>query len=481
MKRLIALLPLFLLFALSTLHADGGGYKIRVKLDNYPEKQLILGFYYGEKPYVKDTMDIGADGYFTFQADTLLPCGVYLLVLKTDNTFIQFLLPDSDQEFTLTTDAKLSVEKMKIKGSEDNELFYTYLQYLTQLRPQADTLRAQLERWRSNTPDSLRLTTQLADIDKEVKKYQAGILAKHPGTITAKIVKASIEPEIPDFKGDEKSVLLRKRDWYRQHFFDNVDVADACMLRSPVLHSRIDQFVTKFTVQHPDSIGQAVDFVLAKMKNSSDNYKYYLIHFLNYYAKSNIVGMDGVYVHIAKEYYCKGQAMWSRKEDLEKICDNADRLEPILIGKIAPNISVLNQKDQPMTLWDVDADYTVLFFWDPDCSHCKKAAPFMVDFAKKFHDRGVKVFAVCTAVTDKAPECWKSVEEKGFTDFLFLNSYDPYIKSRYKTIYDVKTTPQIFILDRKHEILMKKIGAEQLDKVMEDVIRFQEEKKKQGK
>jgi hypothetical protein len=45
-------------------------------------------------------------------------------------------------------------------------------------------------------------------------------------------------------------------------------------------------------------------------------------------------------------------------------------------------------------------------------------------------------------------------------------------------LYDVQTTPQIFILNRNHEILMKRIGAEQLGDVMEQVIKFQEEKKK---
>ncbi|MCC6413739.1 MAG: DUF5106 domain-containing protein, partial [Saprospiraceae bacterium] len=90
--------------------------------------------------------------------------------------------------------------------------------------------------------------------------------------------------------------------------------------------------------------------------------------------------------------------------------------------------------------------------------------------------RGVRVFAICTAVTDKADQCWKSAEEKEFSDEFFLNMYDPYIQSKYKTLYDVKTTPQIFILDRKHEILMKRIGAEQLDSVMEEVIKFQKSK-----
>ena len=107
----------------------------------------------------------------------------------------------------------------------------------------------------------------------------------------------------------------------------------------------------------------------------------------------------------------------------------------------------------------------------------------MVEFAEKFKDRGVKVFAVCTAVAktaeDKdAPDCWKGVEEKGFKDELFMNMTDPFIRSRYKTLYDVQTTPQIFVLDRTHKILMKRIGAEQLIKVMEELMKFESEKKK---
>ena len=45
-------------------------------------------------------------------------------------------------------------------------------------------------------------------------------------------------------------------------------------------------------------------------------------------------------------------------------------------------------------------------------------------------------------------------------------------------IFDVQTTPQVFILNRNHEILMKRIGAEQLGEVVEQVMKFQEEKKK---
>ncbi|MBL7805697.1 MAG: redoxin domain-containing protein [Saprospiraceae bacterium] len=480
MKRTFAtfLLATFSILFLSATNPDAKGYKIRVKLDNYPQQELILGWHYGEKQYVKDTVAVDADGWFTFQADTMLPCGVYLLVLKPDNNFVQLLINSDEQQLTITGDAKNVVSTLKIKGSPDNELFYNYLRFLNEQRPESDTLRAQLSRAKGNAADSTRIAGQILAIDKKVKKYQTDLIAKHPSTLSAKIIKASMEPEVPEFAGDEKEVQRKKYYWARAHYFDNLPLNDDCLLHSPILFSKVDYYVNKMIPQHPDSINMALDYVLGQMKSSPENYKYFLIHFLNYYAKSTFVGMDACYVHLAKNYYCTNQAPWMKKEDLEKICDNAARLEPILIGKIAPNITVKDRNNQPVTLWDVDADYTVLFFWDPECSHCKKSAPFMVDFATKFKDRGVKVFAVCTAVSDKGPECWKSIEEKGFSDFLFLNTYDPYIQSRYKTLYDVKTTPQIFILNRNHEILMKRIGAEQLPQVMEEVMRFQEEKKK---
>ncbi len=454
------------------------GYNIRVKLDNYPFQELILGFHFGEKQYVKDTAYLATDGYFTFKADTLFQPGVYLLVLKPDNKPVEMMMPANDQDFTLTTDAAEPSLKMKVKGSDDNEAFYEYLKYLASQRPEADTLRAQMGRAKSKA-DSTAISTKLTDIDTRVKKFQKTFIEKHPDYVGAKIVKASVDPEAPEFKVDDLDAQRKRYYWYRAHFFDNIDLSDPVLLRSPVLHAKLDYYVNKLLPQHPDSINAGLDYLFGKMKGSPETQKYYISHFLNFFAKSQLVGFDACYVHIGEKYFCT--ATWPNKEDLEKICDNVARLKPLLIGKIAPNIVVKDRNNQNHALYDVDADYTILFFWATDCGHCKKAAPHMVEFAKKYKDKGVAVFAVCTAVMEKGNECWKGVEEKGFDDNLFLNYYDPYIQSKYKTLYDVQTTPQIFILDRKHEILMKRISAEQLDKVLQQIIELNEAKKKQGK
>ena len=47
---------------------------------------------------------------------------------------------------------------------------------------------------------------------------------------------------------------------------------------------------------------------------------------------------------------------------------------------------------------------------------------------------------------------------------------DPYYRSRYKQIYNVKSTPVIYILNEQKEIIAKRIGAEQIGEVMDRII-----------
>ncbi|MBP8086462.1 MAG: hypothetical protein KAY48_04175, partial [Saprospiraceae bacterium] len=70
--------------------------------------------------------------------------------------------------------------------------------------------------------------------------------------------------------------------------------------------------------------------------------------------------------------------------------------------------------------------------------------------------------------------CWSTIKERGMD--IWVNASDQYLKNRYKVIYDVKTTPQIFVLDKDKKILVKKIAGEDLATVMEEIIKVKSEK-----
>lgn len=450
-------------------------HEIRVKIDGFQEQQLYLGYYLQDKQYLLDTVLRGPDGFFTFTGDVITPGGLFLVVMPPDNQYFQILVDEKNQRFTVHCKDPLNpTAGMEIKGSEDNRLFYEYLNFLAEKRPEAVSLQQAIDNPETPEKKKTELQEKLDKLNKEVEEYQNGIIQKHPETLTALIIKSNLPLNIPEFEGDSKDVELKKWHYAKDHYFDNLDLADPRMLRTPFLFGRLDHFVNKMTVQHPDSISRSLLYVLEKMRPAEETFKYYLIHFLNTYAKSQIVGFDAVYVFLVKTYYATGQAPWTEEDQLAKIIDNANRLEPLLIGKIAPNLRMQTRDNKEIWLHDFQSPYTVLFFWDPDCGHCKKSMPEMIDFYNQFKERGVEVFAICTKLYDELAECWDTIDSTGMG--VWLNTVDPYHRSRYKTIYDVKTTPQIYILDHKKEILSKRIGAEQLPEVMEQIMKIQENK-----
>ncbi len=479
------LIVLILSIAVPTvIFSQKTGYQIKVKIDGFQQKEAYLGYYFGDKQYLKDTAFVEADGRFYFEGNEKLTGGMYLLVLPPDNQFVQLLLDDDNQWFSMETKLTDLAGSIKITGSEDNKRFYDYLKFISDRRPKADELKKQLDEAKDDEKKKTKIEEKIKVLDDEVMDYQKNLVAQYPKSMTALVIKANMPLDPPKFEGEQKEKELQSFYWMRAHWFDNFDLADPKLVRTPFLFPKVDHFINKMTVQHPDSLNIAIDRVLEKMRPAEDNFKFYLIHFLNLFAKSNIVGMDAVYVHIAQKYYKTGLAPWTEEDQLKKIIENADRLDPLLIGKVAPNIEMQTQKGDKIWLHDFQSPLTVLFFWDPDCGHCKKSMPEMVKFAKDYKDKGLAVFAICTSLATRddagnltmkeVDKCWSTISEREMD--VFFNAVDPYHRSRYKTIYDIKTTPQIYVLDKDKTILSKRLGAEQLPEVVDHIIQVQKEK-----
>ncbi len=476
---------LTLCFSLS-LQAEGG-YKISVSVEGFAEQEAYLGYHFGDKQYIQDTVKV-SNGDFVFEGDEPLAGGLYLIILPPDNNYFQIIVNDQEQQFSVKTKVDDLNQALVVKGSADNELFLNYLGYLGSRRPQADALSAKIREANENGDEAAQKQYQeeLEKINAEVLDFQQKLIADHPQSLTAAIIRANLSLDIPQFEG--KDADLQHCLYTKQHFFDNIDNADPRVLRSPVQFSKVDYYIQKLTVQHPDSLIRSIDYVLDLVKPSEETFKFYLIHFLNTYAKSKIIGMDAIYVHLVEKYYATGMAPWTEEEQLTNIVDNAKTLKPLLIGKTAPDLNCrvfdlegsLTVKDSEnihqrfktkgkKALHEVEADYTILFIWAPDCGHCKKAMPKMIEFYNKFKPEGVEIYAICSKFVNGIPECTSFIDERrGMLDW--INVIDPYHESKYKEIYDVRSTPQLYVLDKNKEIVLKRIGTEQLPEVMRDLI-----------
>jgi thiol-disulfide isomerase/thioredoxin len=465
---------IFLIFSFFSLQLTGQKFSVNIETKNYTNDTIIIGNYFGERTLVRDTIYTKGNGKFLWKSDSIPSPGMYLAVLKPDNIFVQFIVNEKDTKFSMEIDAK-NTSDVKIKGSNENEVFYNYLRFLSGKRTLADTLRAHIEKAKKAGTTDAESQKQLENLDKEVKLYQADIIKKNPGTFMALLIKSNTEIEIPEFKGSEDTVRYLRYYYYKDHYFDNIDSRHPALIRTPFLHQKIDYYVSKLVNQQPDSLIFTVDKVLKWLEPNQEAYRYYLAEFLNRFAQMKMVGQDAIYVHLVDNYYAKGKAPWITEENFEKMKENANDLRPVLIGKTMPDITTYLENNVPVRLLDIKSPYLVVIFWAPDCGHCNKTMPDVVSFYKKNRDKGLKLLSICTKGGDKLNTCWPAIKEKGMEDF--INTADEY--SRYNMKVRIKSTPKIFILDEKKEIIIKDIGAEELDRIFNEILAFEEKKRMQ--
>ena len=221
-------------------------------------------------------------------------------------------------------------------------------------------------------------------------------------------------------------------------------------------------------------------------------YQYNVSWITSQYEQSKIMGMDKVFVMMGDRYYRgndpKGdpKAFWMKKESLDKLVDKVDVNMNLVIGSKPVNISLLDTTDQKWyDFYSLDAEYTILYFWDPQCGHCKKITPKLQTlYEEKFKARNIEIFAIGKAVGEDF-ENWKkfisdnnlefinvAVTDRLYTEAMkdarqFVPKYTSIESLNYQKTYDVFTSPKVFILDKDKTIIAKSLSISQLENLMD--------------
>lgn len=455
MMRTSLFLFLTALFALG-LRAQEEGYRIEVDVNHLQAEQALLANYFGDKTYKADSAQV-SEGHFVFEGEAPLDPGMYIVYFSA-NKYFEVVI-DQDQHFRLQTDTTDLVGNMQVEGSEGNTLFFDDLHFLAAQRQKANQLNAQLQQAAKGTEAHQQAQAGLQKINEEVMSYREQLIANHPDKLYPKMLLTLKEPVVPPPPPDADS-LYRFR-YYRQHFFDDIDLGDQRLLRTPLLHQKAMQYVDKLTYKHPDSIIVSVDRIIS-LATDTLVFRYFVQTFLNNYANSKIMGMDAVYVHMVETYYMTGRAYWVDEETLQKMVERAVAISPTLIGRKAPDFRMQTLDGSYLSLHEVKAPYTILYFWDYDCGHCKKVTPKLAEAYQAYIDAGVELITVSI---NGSIQTWKEkVKEYGLEG---IPMADPARKSGFDRKYDVRSTPRLFLLDKDKIIRAKHISVEQMEELLD--------------
>jgi thiol-disulfide isomerase/thioredoxin len=179
------------------------------------------------------------------------------------------------------------------------------------------------------------------------------------------------------------------------------------------------------------------------------------------------MGMDALFVDLARSFYFSGQAFWATEESLKKIKENVTFFEHNLIGKIAPNLTFENIDGEFVNLHKIQSKITIVLIYEPGCSHCKIFVPQLHENVyKKFKDKGLAVFAIYSM--DNKEEWNDFLIKENLFDW--VNVWDENHISQFKILYDARKTPVVYVLDENKKIIAKGMTVEQIGEMMGNLL-----------
>jgi thiol-disulfide isomerase/thioredoxin len=487
-----------LLLAFLTLTTLSFSQKIKLKVNGQKDTTVFLIKYYGKNLLYADTAEMKG-GLVEFDGRKQKP-GIVGLLLPGQKYF-EFIY--NNEEIQLETTGPDFVNNMKVKKSAENMVFVDYIKYINSERQKANDLVAKRDALKKTDEAYKTLSAEIDTISKKVIAYQNKVVNDNTGKLVSKVVKMSMDVKVPEAPKNADGSPVDSNfayHYFRDHFFDNFDLTDDRLVNTPIFHSKLDYFFSQnMLIQHPDTIVKYAYWFCDKLNPKSEMFKYAVIHITSTFEKSKIMGMDKVFVKMGEKYYCsknaegKSPAFWMAEDKLKDLCEKVNTNKVLVQGVRPPNISLRDTTDVNWRdFYSIKADYTILYFWESDCGHCKKSTPKLQKlYEEKLKARNVEIFGVSKGIDEDFGKWKKFIKDNKLTyinvaltnslfraaqenALQFIPKYTTLEALNYQETYDVVTTPRVFILDKDKKIIGKGLSIAQLEDFMDKIQGFKD-------
>ena len=426
-----------------------------------PGPVFLIGNYQGQNFRV-DSVNLDASGKVVFKKDEPIQQGMYYAVFP-DKSNMKMLL-GRDQSLRITADKNDLVGTIKIEGNKNTELLYENLLYEAKYAPRIGPINQGLQTTAQGTPEYESFSKQREALVTERNAFLEQLYQQAPNSFFTSFLKAGQNPEIRDIRNpdgspnDQLQVYL-----YRNEFWDNVDFSQDRLMFTPVITNKLKRYSEQLTAQNPDSIIASSDFLIKKVLDRPEYFKY----FANFITlkfeptKAAIMDSEKIYVHMIKNYFTKDRAFWADSMTVFGLQRRIGEMSASLTGLKGPEVTANDPSGTPRSISDLKSDYLVVYMYNPDCEHCQVETPKLLQLWKNKSRKEFDVYAIALDTEDKK---WKDYIQKN--GLAWTNVYDPTNAAIYARYY-VDITPEIYVLNRDRIIIGKNIKADQVQTIID--------------
>jgi thiol-disulfide isomerase/thioredoxin len=467
---------LFLLVLLSSFTGFAQtGYEIRITFKPFKNQYIYLGHYFGKTYPIIDSALLNDKSIAVFKGPKKLQGGIYLIGYPNKSGFFEILI-DAQQKFSVIADTATITKGVQFINSPDNNLFTSYQQHM--VTSGKAIVKAQENLKKSITAkDSAHWKEELIRLDKEVLNFREELIKKNPASFLSALLITMREPQLTGRLKDpaNKTDSLDSYNFYKKHYWDGVNFWDGRLAYSTLLEEKLDKYFAQLVVPHQDSIIKEIDWMLGTATISEEMTRFLLIKFVNRYLNQKYMWEDAIFVHLYEKYFAQKNYDWLNDKGRKTITDRAYGLMANIMGSPAADIELPDTTGQMKSLYELEAPYTIVAFWDPTCGHCKEVLPKLDSFYQaKWKAAGLKIFTVAKE-TDGTKKDWLDfINEQHLREWTNLYYSKAADKARidagipgYSQLYDVLTFPTLYLLGKDKRIMAKKLTYQQIDEVLQ--------------
>ncbi|MCL5246143.1 AhpC/TSA family protein [Cellulophaga sp. 20_2_10] len=151
-------------------------------------------------------------------------------------------------------------------------------------------------------------------------------------------------------------------------------------------------------------------------------------------------------------------------------------LKSLAPGAMAPDFTLNNLEDKPVTLSKVNAKYKLVDFWASWCVPCRASFPHLKELRKKYNKNGFEIIGIGTADQEGK---WRTAIEEDQTPWIHVfDAVDAPTgkgKGAYGKVsvtYGVPFLPTTFLIDENNKIILRNPSKEELDAKLKELMGY---------
>ncbi len=214
---------------------------------------------------------------------------------------------------------------------------------------------------------------------------------------------------------------------------------------------------------------QKIDFLIQSGRD--DEQKAFIAsEIFKYYQKSRIMGYSECAVYVYDVYFSEGQLESPNQGIFMQMKMFAEFNRSTLLGVRAPELQMTDIAGNYISIPNEGSNYSIIYFYDEDCSSCIIQTPLLMEFLSRYHSSTITLYRVYTQNDYKK---WnntiKEIDSK-YTlgeNIIVKDVWDPEINSDYPRKYNVTSTPKIYLLDAKLNVIGRKLTTPVIAQLIE--------------